>query len=76
MLFMKTLAEALYNVIVIYGVFAVLALLTFIVLPLLIVIVAAAFFAAFVCWACGMPITVKVNDEQVGTVRWFKFTRL
>lgn len=72
MLFMKTLT----NILVPVGVIAVLAVLVIFLLPVLMILIGLAFLAAFICWACGMPLTIKVNNKQVGYVRWFKYTRL
>jgi len=73
MLFMKTL---LTDILIPAGVIIVLAALIMFVLPLLVVLIGLAFLAAFVCWACGVPISVAVNEKKVGYIRWFKFTRL
>ncbi len=42
-------------------------------IPLLIVMLFAMWFG--ILWMCGLPIQIKVRDEPIGYVRWFKFTR-
>lgn len=29
-----------------------------------------------ICWACGVPFTVKKNEVTIGYVRWFTFHRM
>lgn len=38
-------------------------------------ILAVALIAALLWWGLGQKITVKQDGKQIGTIRWFTFTR-
>lgn len=39
------------------------------------VMIALILALAFICWMCGLPLSITQNKRNIGYVRWFKFYR-
>ena len=69
---MKNLGMKLLAVV---GVVAVIAVAAFVMTAFL-TILAVAIVVSLAWWGAGQKVTVKQNGKQIGTLRWFTFTRI